>query len=140
MHEKLRVAFLGFGNVNRALHTLLARRRGALAAEYEIEYVVTGLASRTAGWIANDAGLDPQASAGERCADIEAWLYKSRPDVVFEAIPLEPHSGQPALDYLRTSIAHGAHAISANKGPLVHGYRELRELARQRGVHYRFES
>jgi homoserine dehydrogenase len=60
--------------------------------------------------------------------------------VVFEAIPLDPMSGQPALDYLRAALQHGAHAISANKGPVVHGYRELVQLAAARGLEYRFES
>jgi hypothetical protein len=46
-------------------------------------------------------------------------------------------AGQPALDYLRTAIEHGAHAVSANKGPVVHGYRELSELAAARGAEYR---
>jgi homoserine dehydrogenase len=32
------------------------------------------------------------------------------------------------------------HAITANKGPVVHGYRELSELAGSRGKKFRFES
>jgi homoserine dehydrogenase len=35
---------------------------------------------------------------------------------------------------------HGAHAISANKGPVVHGYRELTVLASQKERCYRFEA
>ncbi len=34
-------------------------------------------------------------------------------------------TGQPAIDYLRAALETGAHAISANKGPVVHAYREL---------------
>ncbi len=134
------IAFLGFGTVNRALHALLADRRDALAREHGVECVVTGVASRRLGWRAERAGLDPLAPAGVECADVRAWLAASTPDVVFEAIALDPHAGQPALDYLRAAIAHGAHAVSANKGPLVHGYRELSALAAARGVGVRFES
>ena len=68
------------------------------------------------------------------------WLAASKAEVVFEAIALEPHTGQPALDYLRAALMHGAHAISANKGPVVHGYRELTVLASQKGRRYRFEA
>ena len=32
------------------------------------------------------------------------------------------------------------HAVTANKGPVVHGYRELSELAAQRGRRFLFES
>src|SRR5215216_2613990 len=93
-----RVAFLGFGTVNRALHALLCGRREALAREHGVDVQVTGVATRRGDWRA-----------------------ASRADVVLEAIALDPHTGQPALDYLRAVIAHGAHAISANKGPVVHG-------------------
>jgi homoserine dehydrogenase len=136
----VRIAFLGFGNVNRALHALLARRREALAREHGIELIVTGVASRRLGWRASSAGIDPINPAGAEHAHVRAWLAASAPDVVFEAIPLDPHAGQPALDYLRAALEHGAHAVSANKGPVVHGLRELSDLAAARGVGYRFES
>ena len=135
------VAFLGFGTVGRALHALLARRRDPLAREHGIACRVTGVAARRTGWRADAAGLDPlDPAAGTGCRDVRAWLAQSRAEVVFEAIPLEPQSGQPALDHLRAALEHGAHAISANKGPLVHGHRELSELAAARGLCYRFES
>lgn len=136
----VRIAFLGFGTVNQALHALLARRRDALARDRGVECIVTGVASRRLGWRASGDGLDPRAPAGVACDDVREWLAASAPDVVCEAVPLDPHAGQPALDYLRAAIAHGAHAVSANKGPLVHGYRELSALAAARGVGYRFES
>ena len=140
MPSRVCIAFLGFGTVNRALHALLAHRRDGLAREHGVECVVTGVASRRLGWRAASAGLDPLAPAGVECADVREWLVASTPDVVFEAVPLDPHAGQPALDYLRAALAHGAHAVSANKGPVVHGYRELTALAAARGVGYRFES
>ena len=77
---------------------------------------------------------------GVACRNVHEWLAVAKPDVVFEAIALEPQTGQPALDYLRAALEHGAHAISANKGPVVHGYRELTELAARVGKRYRFES
>jgi homoserine dehydrogenase len=136
----VRVAFLGFGTVGRALHALLALRRDPLARQHGIECRVTGVASRRTGWRADAAGLDPIHPTAAGCRDVREWLATSRADVVFEAIPLEPFTGQPALDYLRAALEHGAHAISANKGPVVHGHRELTKLAAARGLHYRFES
>lgn len=136
----MRVAFLGFGNVGRALHALLERRRESLARDHGIECIVSGVGSRRLGWRADALGIDPRQPAGRVCDDLREWLAVSRAGVVFEAIPLDPHGGQPALDYLRIALECGAHAISANKGPLVHGYHELARLAAARGVHYRFES
>jgi len=48
--------------------------------------------------------------------------------------------GQPAVDHIRAALEHGAHAITANKGPIVHAYRELRDLAAARGKRFLFES
>jgi homoserine dehydrogenase len=59
---------------------------------------------------------------------------------VFETTSLNPDSGQPAIDYLRAVLNSGAHAITANKGVLVHGYRELAALARTQGKRLLFES
>jgi homoserine dehydrogenase len=126
------LAFLGYGTVARALHDLLVR--------HGIPSTITGVASRRIGWWANAAGLDPTSPTGTECRDVHEWLAASKANVVFEAIPLEPQTGQPALDYLRAALEHGAHAISANKGPVVHGYRELTELGARMGRHYRFES
>jgi homoserine dehydrogenase len=126
------LAFIGYGTVARALHDLLVR--------HGIGFTITGVASRRMGWWANASGLDPAAPVGTECRDVLEWLAAAKADVVFEAIALEPQTGQPALDYLRATLEHGAHAISANKGPVVHGYRELTELASRGGKQYRFES
>jgi homoserine dehydrogenase len=49
-------------------------------------------------------------------------------------------TGQPAIDHIRAALEHDAHAITANKGPIVHAYRELRDLAAARGKRFLFES
>jgi homoserine dehydrogenase len=126
------IAFIGYGTVARELHKLLVR--------HGIPFTITGVASRRIGWLANVSGLDPATPTGIECRDVHEWLEASKADVVFEAIALEPQTGQPALDYLRAALEHGAHAISANKGPVVHGYRELTDLAARMGRKYRFES
>jgi homoserine dehydrogenase len=73
-------------------------------------------------------------------ANISDWLAAARADVVFEATSLNVETGQPAVDHIRAALAHGAHAITANKGPIVHAYRELRDLAKARGKRFLFES
>ena len=73
-------------------------------------------------------------------ADVRSWLAAARADVLFEATALNVETGQPAVDYIRAALDHGAHAITANKGPIVHAYRELRDLAAARGKRFLFES
>jgi homoserine dehydrogenase len=48
--------------------------------------------------------------------------------------------GEPAVTHIRAALEHGAHAIIANKGPIVHAYRDLRDLAAKQGKRFLFES
>jgi homoserine dehydrogenase len=67
-------------------------------------------------------------------------ILSSDADVLFENTPVNYRSGQPAIDHLRTALEKGMHAITANKGPVVHAYRELTQLAASMGRKFYFES
>jgi homoserine dehydrogenase len=146
------LCFLGFGNVNRTLVRLLNDRAQELRDRHGISYRITGIASRRLGWTADPKGLDPSVCV-ERAvlppdgrepnpqeANINDWLTAARADVLFEATSLNVETGQPAINHIRGALMHGAHAITANKGPIVHAYRELRDLAKTRGKKFLFES
>src|SRR5579863_3394277 len=159
------LCFLGFGNVNRTLVRLLEDRRDELRDRHNITYRITGIASRRLGWIADSEGLDSTAvldlnsdpaSGSARTSPLKpeaglngppaalstvhSWLTAARPDVVFEATSLNVPTGQPAIDHIRAALTHGAHVITANKGPIVHAYRELRDLAKAQSKRFLFES
>jgi len=146
------LCFLGFGNVNRALVELLRLKSTKLQEHYGIAWRVTGVASRRLGWWANPEGFSVDGLLGARdssafvelrgqeCPLHTDWLRAARADVLFEATSLNVESGQPAIDYIRAALEYGAHAITANKGPIVCAYRELRDLAAQRGRQFLFES
>jgi homoserine dehydrogenase len=143
---------LGFGNVNRTLVRLLMDREPELRAR-GIAWRITGIASRRLGWIADASGLDPALlsrqrtvtaadfpAPSSRSADVREWLQAARADVLLEATSLNVVDGQPAVEHLRAALEHGAHAITANKGPIVHAYGELKQLAAAHGKRLLFES
>ena len=146
------LCLLGFGNVNRTLIKLLQRKEAELRERHGIEWRITGVASRRIGWQVNASGFDVaellraqtadalSGMRGEECKHYNAWLDAAQPDVVFEATSLNVESGQPAIDHIRAALEHGAHAITANKGPVVHAYEELRELADRHGKQFLFEA
>ncbi len=146
------LCFLGFGNVNRTLVRLLADRAAELRDRHGIDFRITGVASRRLGWIADPNGFDPTAVSDAVCGagtparerpeanpnlrasltaatNVRDWLSAAQADVLFEATSLNVKDGEPAVDHIRAALEHGAHAITANKGPIVHAYRELRDLA-----------
>src|SRR6266478_1028117 len=146
------LCLLGFGNVNRTLAELLQRKEAELREHHGIEWLITGVASRRIRWQANASGFDvaellraQNADAfarmhGEECKHYNAWLEAAQPDVIFEATSLNVENGQPAIDHIRAALEHGAHAITANKGPVVHAYEALRDLAAHRDKQFLFES
>jgi homoserine dehydrogenase len=71
---------------------------------------------------------------------VNDWLSAAQADVLFEATSLNVENGQPAIDHIRAALNHGAHAITANKGSIVHAYSELRDLAASKGRRFLFES
>jgi homoserine dehydrogenase len=71
---------------------------------------------------------------------VASWVHAAKPDVVFEASSLNADTGEPAITHIRTALEYSAHAVSANKGPVVHAYRELTELAKKKCRRFFFES
>jgi homoserine dehydrogenase len=142
----LNLCLVGFGNVGRAFVELLQRKHRDIRQLYGLDCRLTGIASRRIGWLVAPDGftadklLAGDLSEASKAADIGEWLRLTKADALLEASSLNPETGQPATDYLRAALEAGAHAISANKGPLVYAYRELRELAASRGKRFYFES
>lgn len=140
--------------MNRTLVRLLKDRAAELRERYGITYSITGIASRRSGWIADPNGIDtnevcgagtlarelPGTRRNTEVNNVRDWLAAAQADVLFEATSLNVENGQPAVDHIRAALEHGAHAITANKGAIVHAYRELRDLAAKHGKRFLFES
>jgi homoserine dehydrogenase len=94
----------------------------------------------------NHEGFDPEKlltgdfAGGRSVRHIASWVHAAKPDVVFEASSLNAETGEPAITHIRTALEYNAHAVSANKGPVVYGYRELTELAKKKRRRFYFES
>lgn len=143
--KRYRLCFLGFGNVGRALARLLVAKSAELRDGYGIEWEIAGVATRRMGWRASEQAIDVAAllagnDATPATNNINEWLDRAKPDVVFETTSLNPETGQPAIDYLRASLQAGAHTLTANKAPIVYAYDELNEIAIAQGKRFLFES
>ncbi len=154
MAEKLRLALVGFGNVGKAFARLLLRKQETLLQDYDLEIAVTGICTGKHGAAINPDGLDLNAvlETLEQTGTLKsldtvtfqgdalAFIRACPGDVLIETTPLYPHTGQPAIDHLKEGLKQGMHAITANKGPVVHGYLELTQLAAEKGKCFLFES
>lgn len=150
------LAFLGFGNVGKSLARLLLSKRSELQQRYSLTFAVTGVAAGSHGAAINHDGIDLQRlltgleeqtstpldafSTLPPPTDSFDFIHRCGADVLFENTPVNYAAGQPAVNHLRLALEQGMHAITANKGPVVHAYRQLTELASAHGLKFYFES
>lgn len=164
------LAFVGFGNVGQALAHLLMQKYDELKTRYDLTFTVTGIATGSHGMAINHNGinlehalklikeekslevLDAQSHTNTQShaqgtylsqAGINAvldFIRISKANVLFENTPVNYQTGQPAVEYLRTALESGMHAITANKGPVVHACHTLTTLAKTKGIRFLFES
>jgi len=143
------LAIVGFGHVGRAFLRLLIAKETELRRKYDIRWRLTGVATRRVGWLADADGFNPIAlvngywpapALNAPPHNVREWLERAKADVFFEASSLAVENGQPATEHVRAALESGAHAISANKGPVVHAYRNLAALAKEKDRRFLFES
>jgi homoserine dehydrogenase len=152
-HYKL--ALLGFGNVGQALARLFLEKQPELLERYALTFSVTGISTGRHGSAIDPDGLDlahaldlmkgknrslSSLSTLPVPQDANEFIRHCGADVLFENTPVNYETGQPAMEHLRLALEQGMHAITANKGPVVHGYRELTTLARAKERKFYFES
>lgn len=148
-----RLAFLGFGNVGQALARLLEEKRETLQNAYDITFQVTGIATGRHGMVIAPDGLDAVAAAdhvrrggsltdfpGAHPSSALDFIRQVPADVLFENTPVNHATGEPAISHIRTALERGMHVATANKGPVVHAWHELKALAAQHGVQFFHES
>ncbi|MCL2495959.1 MAG: homoserine dehydrogenase [Clostridiales bacterium] len=115
MNISLRLAVIGYGGVGRAFVKLIEDKKDALAAAgliFELKYIIDK----------------------ENRADFDAMLCKRDVDMAVIATPTNRHSGEPGYSYIKNALQNGLHVVTADKGPILLAYDELREIAAKHNV------
>ena len=152
--QDVKIAFIGFGNVGQALARLLLDKQKTLRDRHGIAWRVVGIATGRHGMALDSQGIELEKAldlAGRgvslsRLSTVKTpedsldFVRRCGADVLFENTPVNYQSGQPAIDHIRTALENGMHAITANKGPVVHAFDQLTVLAEEHGKRFLFES
>ena len=144
---------IGFGNVAQEFCRLLLTKKDWMAKQKGLEVEVLAVATRSKGSLLSRKALDLDrllylAGSGEslakygpektRLSAVEI-IRECAADVLVELSTLNIESGQPAIDHIKRAMESGLDVITANKGPVAFAYKELRNLSRAKGIHFRFE-
>ncbi len=148
------ICMIGFGNVGKAFAQLITRKTKQIADEYNISFSVVAIATGSHGQaidygginlkkaldISAENGLFNELSVISTPENIQDFIALSKADFLLENSPVNYETGEPAITHIKAALANDMHAVSANKGPVVHAYNELTTLARASGRQFLFES
>ena len=147
----LNLCLMGFGSVGRELIKLIDRKAAEIRAQYDLTFTIVGITTGSHGILFQPDGID----SARAFADWGEAAWPSTEDnrlklirecaalgagALVEMSPINRQTGRPALDYLELALTLNLHAISANKGPVVYGYRHLRDVAKQHSKAFLFEA
>ena len=152
--KNITICMLGFGNVGKAFVRLIDRKTKSVARENNITLKIVAIATGSHGKAINlngiksndaflaleESGSLDSLSTNPAPLDIQDFITLSKADFILEISPVNYETGEPAITHIRTALQNKMHAVSANKGPVVHAYKELSDLAAKTGKQFLFES
>lgn len=152
--KTIKVGLLGFGNAGQAFAQMLIDKMPEIIERYQTQVLVTAISTRSKGCIHNPGGIDLERALGDirdhkvfspetpgyGPIDNLTLIKEGDFDVVCELTPLNIHTGQPAIDHIKTALQAGKHVITANKGPIAWAYEEIRTLAQEKGLAFFYET
>jgi len=149
----IRLAMIGFGNVGQEFVRLLQAKRSWLLSNKGLDVEVLAVSTTHHGSLMSKNALDLDKMMDQLRTEGNLKRYGPEvtdlppikiietcdADIMVELTTLNIDTGQPAIDHIRRAFEVGMDVITANKGPVAFAYKDLRNLARARGVHFRFE-
>ncbi len=154
MPRTVKLCLIGFGNVGQAFILLAERKKELLEKDYGVKLIITAIATGRHGRAIDPDGIDTgkaidlyqkghsleSLSKEKTPRDMREFIAKSQADFLLEISPVSYQDGQPAITHIRAAFENDMHAVSANKGPVAHAYKELSDLAKSKGRQFLFES
>ena len=147
-----RLAFIGFGVVGQGLAEILEKKRDELESKYGYEYSIVAVSDFRKGSAMKADGLDVTkllelASEGriseypgaETGLDAVETIKRTNADVIVEVSFTNIETGEPAYTHFKAALESGKNLVTTNKGPTALFFSELNELAKSKGVSFRYE-
>lgn len=142
----MRLALIGYGGVGKALAKLLCDKRDALLGE-GLEIRVNYIIARGGG-VYNSKGLNLEEivdynernysiigySGYSKDINFNTILSNKDVDMIIEMTPTNIQDGEPAMTYIKKSIESRFHVVTANKGPILLAYKQLKDIAAENNV------
>lgn len=143
----MRIAIIGYGGVGKAFTQLINNKREYLyrrSLEIQVNYIIN-----SSGGIYNSQGIDcselieflkwekditKYKKGGSEKISLDTILQNNDIDMAIEVTSTNKKTGEPGMTHIRKCLENGIHVVTANKGPILLAYKELKDLALRNGV------
>src|SRR5260370_25041881 len=105
----MKLALIGYGTVGKAFAGLVEAKHASFP------FRIVAIHTARHGTAYRSEGLPGEPQFGPPAADIEEFLDRAQPEVVFEITTLEPSTGEPASSHIRTAFALQIPVVTANQ-------------------------
>lgn len=126
----MKIALIGYGGVGKAFVRLLGDKNAYLQAQglhIQLNYIID-----LAGGIYEPDGIGlaqlPGFSPG---VDFDALLKRRDIDLLVLTTPTNKETSEPGYSYIKAALASGIDVVTADKGPILLAYHELKQIARE---------
>ncbi len=135
--REIKTALNGLGSVNKNLIRILTAKKDRLAEDYDLSFKIVAVAD-SSGIATNNDGFDgiqlcEYKDNGHRVSDLpnshSGKFNLAELDLIFEGSPVDLRTGGTALTLAEDALSHGVSVVLANKGPVVHACKKLRQLS-----------
>lgn len=149
----IKLAFLGFGGVGRALVEMLEDKKELLARDHDLSVQIVGVSDMYQGSVIDQNGISPAALLatprekgslalmpdGSAEADNDKLLDDSGADILVEVSFTNPVDGEPARSFCRRAAKNGMKVVTTNKGPVAFGLDEVESESTAKGLAFGYE-
>lgn len=140
------IGLVGFGNVGKAFVSLFLEMRNFWAENFGADACLNFIINSKGGIIdengIKEEDLKKALGSKEELFSLKDWkeglkfedvIDKGRINLLVEVSPTNIKDGEPALSYIKKALSNGIHVVTGNKGPFLYNFRELFEIAENKG-------
>jgi homoserine dehydrogenase len=145
---KKRLILCGFGNVGRTFGRMIEDRRETVRLKYGLDLEIAAVVDIGGAAVAKEGALPldrllKHVENGGPVESLEGFgfpgisgqevLSTLNAEVLVETTPTNLKDGEPGRRHITAALNSGLDVVSANKGPLVLYFRQLMDLASEKG-------
>lgn len=138
----MNIAVIGNGGIGKTLIELLEKKKEALGMEGLHVKICAHLDSQGGIWDPDGIHLPSLITHNQHQLPLKAYSKGGNPhlgldevlkikdlEVLIELTPTNKETGEPGLTHITKALAKGIHVITANKGPIMKAYHQLKKIA-----------